>query len=77
MISANPPCSRYIHACELGGDGNHGLQKKTKRDDPEDTSLSEGLGYFVDSEKMKAYLESVEVEDPVCSHAPSPRLAVR
>ncbi|EPS99172.1 hypothetical protein FOMPIDRAFT_1091383, partial [Fomitopsis schrenkii] len=65
----------YIHVCELGGDGNHGLQKKMKHDDPEDKSLSEGLGYFIDSETMKGYLESVDVEDPVCSRAPMPRLA--
>lgn len=57
--------SRYIHACELGGDGNHGLQKKRKRDDPEDVSLCEGKGYFVDPATMKSYLESIELEAAV------------
>ncbi|EPS93353.1 hypothetical protein FOMPIDRAFT_1136340, partial [Fomitopsis schrenkii] len=55
----------YIHTCELGGDGNHGLQKKTKHDNPEDVSLSEGVGYFVDREKMKTCLDQVEIEPPV------------
>ncbi|EPS93236.1 hypothetical protein FOMPIDRAFT_1094913, partial [Fomitopsis schrenkii] len=63
-----PSALAYIHACELGGDGNHGLQKKTKRDDPDDISLSEGLGFFVDREKMKTYLDNVDVEPAVCSH---------
>lgn len=57
--------NRYIHACELGGDGNHGLQKKRKRDDPEDVSLSEGKGYFVDPATMKLYLEGIEAEAAV------------
>ncbi|KAH9830168.1 uncharacterized protein C8Q71DRAFT_717179, partial [Rhodofomes roseus] len=57
-----PPELGYIHACELGGDGNHGLQKKRKRDDPADTSLSEGKGFFVHPEKMKKYLEEISSE---------------
>ncbi|KAH9929427.1 uncharacterized protein B0H18DRAFT_1084196 [Fomitopsis serialis] len=52
----------YIHACELGGDGNHGLQKKRKRDDPNDWSLWEGRGYFVEHAIMKEYLEGIDAE---------------
>ncbi|KAH9913611.1 uncharacterized protein B0H18DRAFT_1088007 [Fomitopsis serialis] len=52
----------YIHASELGGDGNHGLQKKRKRDDPDDVSLSEGQGYFVHPSKMQSYLEAIDSE---------------
>ncbi|TFY54299.1 hypothetical protein EVJ58_g8946 [Rhodofomes roseus] len=59
-----PPDLAYIHACELGGDGNHGLQKKRKRDDPNDVSLSEGQGYFVDPAKTKTYLEEIDSETP-------------
>ncbi len=55
----------YIHACELGGDGNHGLQKKRKRDDPSDMSLAPGQGYFVDARKMKDYMEDIQSEPPV------------
>ena len=57
--------NRYIHACELGGDGNHGLQKKRKHDDPDDFSLSAGKGYFVDAAKMQSYLEGIDLETPV------------
>lgn len=56
---------RYIHACELGGDGNHGLQKKRKRDDPNDVSLCQGKGYFVDPDIMKTYLEGIDSEAAV------------
>ncbi|EPS93583.1 hypothetical protein FOMPIDRAFT_7649, partial [Fomitopsis schrenkii] len=57
-----PPDLAYIHACELGGDGNHGLQKKRKRDDPNDVSLCQGKGYFVDPDIMKTYLEGIDSE---------------
>ncbi|KAH9932516.1 uncharacterized protein B0H18DRAFT_871282, partial [Fomitopsis serialis] len=52
----------YIHGCELGGDGNHGLQKKRKHDDPADVSLCEGHGFFVDPTKMTSYLAEIEAE---------------
>ncbi|KZT04100.1 uncharacterized protein LAESUDRAFT_738039 [Laetiporus sulphureus 93-53] len=56
--------SGYIHACELGGDGNHGLQKKHKCDDPNDVSLAPSQGYFVDAHKMKDYMEDIQSEPP-------------
>ncbi|GBE89741.1 hypothetical protein SCP_1700660 [Sparassis crispa] len=66
-----PASLAYIHACELGGDGNHGLQKKRKHDDPNDISLGLGQGYFVHPDKMTQYMESIEAEpamrQPVCS----------
>ncbi|KAH9936583.1 uncharacterized protein B0H18DRAFT_868044, partial [Fomitopsis serialis] len=58
----------YVHACELGGDGNHGLQKKCKRDDPDDVSLCEGKGYFVDPKKMKNYLDEIASEPAVSTN---------
>lgn len=59
------PNTSYIHACELGGDGNHGLQKKRKHDDPHDQSLAPGRGYFVDPVKMEQYLGEIDSESPV------------
>ncbi|KAH9928327.1 uncharacterized protein B0H18DRAFT_874930, partial [Fomitopsis serialis] len=60
-----PPDLAYIHGCELGGDGNHGLQKKRKRDDPADVSLGEGRGFFVDPMKMQTYLAEIDAEAAV------------
>ena len=64
-VGARLTARRYIHACELGGDGNHGLQKKRKHNDPDDASLCEGKGYFVDPAKMKTYLEGIKSEAAV------------
>ena len=41
------------------------MQKKRKRDDPNDVSLCEGKGYFVDPSKMSSYLDSIESEPAV------------
>ncbi|KAL6300832.1 hypothetical protein BKA93DRAFT_819272 [Sparassis latifolia] len=54
--------ARYIHTCELGGNGNHGLQKKRKHDDPNDISLGLRQGYFVHPDKMSEYMDSIEAE---------------
>ncbi|KAL6299356.1 hypothetical protein BKA93DRAFT_742425 [Sparassis latifolia] len=56
----------YIHACELGGAGNHSLQKKRKHDDLNDVSLRLGQGYFVHQDKMTRYMESIKAEPAVC-----------
>ncbi|KAL6302304.1 hypothetical protein BKA93DRAFT_737195, partial [Sparassis latifolia] len=60
-----PASLAYIHTCELGGDGNHSLQKKRKHDDPNDVSLGLGQGYFVHPDKMTRYMESIEAEPAV------------
>ncbi|THH17939.1 hypothetical protein EUX98_g9037 [Antrodiella citrinella] len=54
----------YIYRIELGGDGNFGLQKKSKHDDPNDHSLAPHQGFFVDEVKMRPYLKQIEEEDP-------------
>lgn len=38
-------------------DGNYSLHKKTKRDDKDDTALSEGQGFFVPHHDIKPYLD--------------------
>ncbi|KAL6298965.1 hypothetical protein BKA93DRAFT_830299 [Sparassis latifolia] len=57
-----PTSLAYIHVCELGGDGNHSLQKKRKHDDLNDVSLGLGQGYFVHPDKITWYMESIEAE---------------
>ncbi|KAI0706683.1 hypothetical protein C8Q76DRAFT_629932 [Earliella scabrosa] len=41
-----PERLRYIYRLCLGADGNHSLQKKTKRDDQSDFSLARGRAFF-------------------------------
>jgi hypothetical protein len=38
-------------------DGNFRLQRKHKKDDPDDVALNEGRSYFMESTSFKTYLE--------------------
>ena len=38
---------RYVDRLVYGIDGNHSLQKKTKKDDPDDVPLGAGAGFFI------------------------------
>ncbi|THH29101.1 hypothetical protein EUX98_g5085 [Antrodiella citrinella] len=53
----------YIHRIELSRDGNFGLQKKSKHDDPNDHNLAPHQGCFVDETKMGPYVKQIEEED--------------
>ncbi|KAL1942577.1 hypothetical protein VTO73DRAFT_6179 [Trametes versicolor] len=44
---------RYLYRIVLGGDGNHSLNKKSKKIDPNDTSLGVGSGFFVSPEIVR------------------------
>lgn len=46
---------RYIYTPRLGGDGNHSLQKKAKKDDSSDHSLAGPRGFFNDIRKLPGY----------------------
>ncbi len=43
---------RFLYRIVLSADGNHSLQKKTKKDDSNDISLSKGHSFFVDPATM-------------------------
>ncbi|RDX39433.1 hypothetical protein OH76DRAFT_1367526 [Lentinus brumalis] len=45
----------YIYTPRLGGDGNHSLQKKAKKDDPTDHSLAGTRAFFNDIRKLPGY----------------------
>lgn len=50
-------------------DGNFRLQRKHKKDDPDDVALNEGRSYFVESTSYKTYLTQVgEDTIKVCYH---------
>ncbi|KAJ7238317.1 hypothetical protein B0H12DRAFT_973132, partial [Mycena haematopus] len=56
----------------LSVDGNFKLQRKNKRDDPDDVALNDGAGYFVETEEYKRYValakpvDDVSLSDPPC-----------
>ncbi|TDL22683.1 hypothetical protein BD410DRAFT_803124, partial [Rickenella mellea] len=58
-----PTSMSYIHQIQLGADGNFRLQKKTKRDDPNDRSLAPGRSYFADENTFKLFLAKYQEEE--------------
>ncbi|KAG6810078.1 hypothetical protein H0H92_013396 [Tricholoma furcatifolium] len=56
----------------LSADGNFRLQRKNKKDDPDDIALNEGNGYFVPTETYKNYCALVKETAPekgsACAH---------
>ena len=58
---------RHKYTLFLSADGNFRLQRKHKRDDPDDVALNEGRSYFVESTSYKSFLELVgEAPTEVC-----------
>ncbi|KAJ7704531.1 hypothetical protein B0H17DRAFT_1039895 [Mycena rosella] len=57
-------------------DGNFKLQRKNKRDDPDDYALNGGIGYFVETEEYKAYLKVARPVEELgtCSHLRAARM---
>ncbi|KAJ7131489.1 hypothetical protein C8R43DRAFT_895982 [Mycena crocata] len=60
----------------LSADGNFQLQRKNKRDDPDDVALNAGAGYFVETEEYKRYLKVVKPTEDLgtCSHLRAARM---
>lgn len=44
-------------------DGNHSLNKKTKREDRDDASLGQGKGFFVDHNQIAETLKEIYAND--------------
>ena len=57
----------YVDALHYSIDGNFHLGLKNKETDPNDSALSEGAAYFVNTKDFKYFLE----------HAPKPKKEVR
>lgn len=53
---------RYLYTPRLGGDGNHSLQKKAKKDDPTDRSLGGPQGFFNDIRKLHGFQDQYSKE---------------
>ncbi len=49
----------------LSVDGNFRLQRKNKKEDPDDVALNNGRAYFVKSEDFNDYLSIVQPSDDV------------
>ena len=48
---------RHKYTLFVSADGNFRLQRKHKKDDPDDVALNEGRSYFVESASYKTYLK--------------------
>ncbi|KAJ7710868.1 hypothetical protein B0H17DRAFT_1324341 [Mycena rosella] len=60
----------------LSVDGNFKLQRKNKRDDPNDVALNAGAGYFVETEEYKRYVKLVKPTEDLgtCLHLRAARM---
>jgi hypothetical protein len=56
---------RHKFKLHLSGDSNFKLQRKNKRDDPDDITLNAGNGYFVETEEYQRYLKLVKLTEDV------------
>jgi len=50
---------RHKYTLFISADGNFRLQRKHKKDDPDDIALNEGRSYFVQSTSYKKYLTHI------------------
>ncbi|KAJ7275700.1 hypothetical protein C8J57DRAFT_1589774 [Mycena rebaudengoi] len=60
----------------LSMDGNFKLQRKNKRDDPDDIALNDGHGYFVETMAFEVYVEAAKESEDLgtCSHLRASRM---
>lgn len=56
---------RHKYTLFLSVDGNFRLQRKNKRDDPDDVALNKGNAYFANSSDFNEYLAHVSPKDDV------------
>ncbi|KAJ7235748.1 hypothetical protein B0H12DRAFT_1076022 [Mycena haematopus] len=67
---------KHKYTLFISMDGNFKLQRKNKRDDPDDVALNAGAGYFVETEEYKRYVALAKpVDDPnTCSQFEAARM---
>ncbi|EIN05125.1 hypothetical protein PUNSTDRAFT_30488, partial [Punctularia strigosozonata HHB-11173 SS5] len=60
---------RHLRSLILSADGHFGLQRKSKKDDPDDISLVAGRAFFPDESTFKSYLAKIKSseEKSTCS----------
>ncbi|KAF7335063.1 hypothetical protein MVEN_02256800 [Mycena venus] len=60
----------------ISTDGNFKLQRKNKRDDPDDIALNAGNGYFIPLETFKKHLDALKPSEDTstCSHLKAARM---
>ncbi|KAJ6524116.1 hypothetical protein DFH09DRAFT_937449 [Mycena vulgaris] len=70
------PRFRHKFTLFLSVDGNFKLQRKNKRDDPDDVALNAGAGYFVETEEYRRYVKLAKPTEDVrtCSHLRAARM---
>ncbi|KAJ6559495.1 hypothetical protein DFH09DRAFT_1316801 [Mycena vulgaris] len=67
---------RHKFTLFLSVDGNFKLQRKNKRDDPDDVALNAGAGYFVETEEYRRYVKLAKPTEDLgtCSHLRAARM---
>jgi len=58
---SDPTLDRHKYTLFISADGDFKLQRKNKRSDPDDVSLSNGKAYFVADKPYRTYLKHVGV----------------
>ena len=58
--------SRHKYTLFISADSNFHLQRKHKKDDPDDIALNSGRAYFVDNERYQQYLGYIPGTTDVC-----------
>ncbi|KAF7367681.1 hypothetical protein MSAN_00831800 [Mycena sanguinolenta] len=78
ILAAADESEKHKYRLFLSIDGNFKLQRKNKRDDPDDVALNDGNAYFVKTKEFKEYLAKVkpgDVEDlGSCAHFRAARM---
>ncbi|KAJ7673933.1 hypothetical protein DFH06DRAFT_1319055 [Mycena polygramma] len=76
QMDATPDSEKHKVTLYLSGDGNFKMQRKNKRDDPDDVALNAGQGYFVETEEYKRYTGMVKPSEELstCSHLRAARM---
>ena len=59
---------RHKYTLFISTDGNYRLQRKNKKDDPEDVALNAGNSYFADVGPYREYLRHVNPSKDVRSN---------
>lgn len=60
-IQMNNELPRHKYTLFVSADGNFKMQRKNKRDDPDDFALNDGNAYFVPTADYKAYMDAIGV----------------
>ncbi|KXN84844.1 Transcription elongation factor SPT5 [Leucoagaricus sp. SymC.cos] len=62
VLNNAPDFETHIYTLFVSADGNFRLQRKKKKDDPDDKALLNGHAYFVEQSAYKAHIKALETQ---------------